>query len=582
MPLSGARWRPLLLFALGALLYARTLGGGFVLDDQSAVRDNPIVRRHDLAEILTTDYWAGFHGDRSGLYRPLTVWTFALNRRLAGQDPFTYHLVNALLHGAVAALLYLAWRRCLRQEATAWWAALFFAAHPALSEAVAGLVGRADLLAAFFGLLALCQHLGAGPARRRHWGAGAALLAALLSKESAIALPALILLADLFQYRGFPQKRYWWPYLVYAGAVLLYLGVRHWVLGGLLLARIDPFDNPLAELDTPLRWANALLVLGRYLGLLVLPWGLCADYSYAALPLAPAWSLPALLPAGALAVGLALLLWAARHSLPAAALGLGWFLLALAPVANLLFPIGTGMAERLLYLPAAGFCLALAALLQRLGSRQALVCSALLSLALAWGTWTRSGDWRDEYTLFSRAVQVQPRSARAWHILGRNALARGEEALGLQCLRQALAIFPGYYEVHVDLGAFHCRKEEYPRAQKHLARGLELRPDYAPGWFNQGLVHYRLGQRDQARRAFAQALACDPEYARACYNLGVMELEEGKAAQARDLFLKALDLDPEYEEARINLEACEKMLARGTAPDPEPPATGKSGPGRNP
>ncbi|MBI2503253.1 MAG: tetratricopeptide repeat protein [Candidatus Latescibacteria bacterium] len=558
----STRWRPFLLFALGALIYARTLAGGFVLDDQSAIRDNPIVRQGDLAQIFSTDYWAGFHRDRSGLYRPLSVWTFALNHRLAGAGPLSFHLVNLLLHGAGAALLYLVWRRCTRQEELAWWAALFFALHPALSEAVAGLVGRADLLAALFALLALHQHLGARPARWRHLLAGAALLAALLSKESAVALPALFLLADLFQYRGFSEKCYWPAHLFYAGLTLLYLGVRHLVLGGIFIAQIDPFDNPLAGLEPPWRWVNALLVLGRYLELLVLPLRLCADYSFAALPLAPQWSLPALLLTLAVLAGLGPLVWAAWHSLPWAALGLGWLLIALAPVANLFFPIGTGMAERLLYLPAAGFALAAAALLGALGKRRALACRTVLALSLAWETWTRAGEWQDEYTLFSQAVQVQPKSARAWHILGKNVLARGEEARGLQCLQQALAIFPAYYEVHADLGAFYCGSGDYPRAQEHLARCLELRADYAPAWYNLGLTYYRLGQRDQAREAFARAIACNPEYAQAYYNLGVMDLEDKNAAQARDLFLRVLALDPEYEEARVNLEACEQLLQR--------------------
>ncbi|MBM3277002.1 MAG: tetratricopeptide repeat protein [Candidatus Handelsmanbacteria bacterium] len=556
----GAHWRPLLLFAFGALLYVRTLGGGFVLDDRAAVRDNPVVRRGELTQILSADYWAGFHGDHSGLYRPLTVWTFALNYHLSGQAPFSYHLVNILLHGAVAALLYLVWRRLLGQEEPAWWAALFFALHPVLCEAVAGLVGRAELLAALFGLVALHLHLGGRPLM-----AGTALLAALLSKESAIALPALLLLTDLFQYRGFPQKRYWPAHLLYSGMALLYLGARQWVLGGLLVGQIDPFDNPLANLDTPLRWANALLVLGRYLGLLVLPHSLCADYSFGALPPAPSWSLSALLLAPAVAAAVGLALWGARRFLPAAALGLAWMLVALAPVANLFFPIGTGMAERLLYLPAAGFCLTLALLLRQLGARRTAV-GALLALCLAWGTWSRSGDWRDEYTLFSQAVRAQPQSARAWQVLGKAALERDEEPLGLQCLQRALAIFPSYYEVHADLGAFYEKKGDHDGAADHLARCLELRSNYPPGWYNLGLVHYRQGRRDEARQAFAKAVLYDPGYARAYYNLGVMELEESRPVPARELFQKALALDPEYAEARLNLEACEKLLQQSSAP----------------
>ncbi|MEK7747153.1 MAG: hypothetical protein AAB576_10840, partial [Elusimicrobiota bacterium] len=63
--------------------------------------------------------------------------------------------------------------------------------------------------------------------------------------------------------------------------------------------------------------------------------------------------------------------------------------------------------------------------------QRAFACRALLALSLALLTWTRTGDWQDEYTLFSQAVQTQPQSARAWHILGNAALERGEETRGL-------------------------------------------------------------------------------------------------------------------------------------------------------
>lgn len=579
-------WRVSLLLALAALLYTRTLSGDFVLDDQTAIRDNPIVHRGELAEIFTTDYWAGFHSDRSGLYRPLTVWSFALTFRLAGPAPFLYHLANLLLHALTALALYACCRRCTRQEELAWWAALLFAVHPVLTEAVAGLVGRADILATLFTLLALHQHLRAGQSRWRHLRAGGALLAALASKESAIAAPGLLLLADLFQYRSFSEKSLygnslrlcsignWKAHLFYAGLVLLYLGWRHQVLGGLLIARIDPLDNPLVSLPAGLRLLNALLVGCRYLGLLVLPAPLCADYSFAALPLAPRWSLAPVLLIVLVLAGLALL---ARHAwgcLPWAAFGLGWLCIGLAPVANLFFPIGAGMAERLLYLPAAGFALALAAALLEL-RRAGPACRLALLVCMGALVLGRTGLWHDEYTLFTHAVQAQPRSARAWHILGKAALERGEESLALECWQQALEIFPGYYEIYDALGVVHYTRGDYPGACELFTRCLELKSDYPPAWLNLGLARYRLGQREKAREAFQRAISLDPNYTSACYNLGVMELEEGNLEEAVALFRRTLELDPDHEQARFNLEAIERLIM-------EPPATGQSAPGRIP
>jgi len=558
------RLRLALIFAFGALLYAGTLDNDFVLDDQAAIRDNPVVHRGDPAEIFTTDYWAGFHRDRSGLYRPLPVLSFSLNYRLSGPDPTLYHLVDLLLHAAAALLLYQFCRRCTRREDLAWWSSLLFAAHPVQSEAVAGLVGRADIMAALFGLMALSQHLRAR--RSENWrasaGVGLALAAALLSKESAIVLPALFLLTDLFQYRAFSEKRYRKGYLLYAGVVLVYLVWRRRVLGGLGVPEIDHLDNPLVALSLPLRLVNAAGILFRYLGLLLLPVHLSADYSFDALPLTrQLWSADLLFVVLGLA-GLAGLLLVAWHRAPWVAFGLAWICISLGPVANVLLPIGTIMAERLLYLPAAGFAIAVAALLpEGRFPRPALAAfSSLLLILYAGATLIRTRDWQDDYSLFARTVQVRPGSARAWRVLGRAALARGEDRLGLSALGRALEILPDYYEVYDDLGYFYFNRKDYEKALEHFSTALQLRGDYPIAWFNLGLTLYHLDRRDEARTALERAIALNPRYVRAYYNLGIILLEEGELERAEELFEKTLSLDPDHAEARFNLEAIRNAL----------------------
>ena len=106
MHILPSRHHPLLIAALTLLLYAGTLNNAFVLDDHAAIRDNPIVHRAALSEIFTTDYWSGYHSDRSGLYRPLTILSYALQYRLGGDAPFGYHLLNILLHTTTGLLLY--------------------------------------------------------------------------------------------------------------------------------------------------------------------------------------------------------------------------------------------------------------------------------------------------------------------------------------------------------------------------------------------------------------------------------------------------------------------------------------------
>ena len=594
---GSSRLRPVLIFLVGALLYAGSPSNDFAFDARTAVRDNPIVRRGDLAEIWTSDYWAGFHGDRSGLYRPLTVLTWAVDYRIAGAEAAAYHLIDLLLHGATALLLY-GFCCCLtRRDDWAWWSGLIFAAHPVQSEAVASLVGRADMLAALGCLAALWLHLKEG--WRARLCAALALGAGLLSKESAVAFFALVLLTDLFQYRTFSGKCYrngfagqppegdppqvdgvqggmaggedsetalraLWrchggTYALYAAVGLLYLGVRWWVLGGLTVPVVDRLDNPLVTLGPALRLLNATEILFRYLGLLLLPVHLAADYSWSALPLADAlWSADALL-AGCGLAGLAGLLVVGWRCAPWLGFGLGWFLLALGPVANLLLPIGTIMAERLLYLPAAGFAMGTAALL---GNSRRPGWIYLLVLLYAAITVDRVRDWRDDYTLFGQAVRVQPNSARAWSAFGSAALARGEEERGLAALERALEIFPDYYEVYGNLGHFHYGRGEYGKAQEGFEKGIRIRDDYPPLWLNAGLARYRLGDRAGARKALARAIVLDPRYVRAHFDLGVLLLEEGELEEAAQSFANALSLEPDHAQARFNLEQVEAALLK--------------------
>ena len=158
---------------LPILAYLNSLNGDFVHDDIPAIVRNPAVRgdgevgdSSGLARLLTADFW----GERLSSaashksYRPLTTATFRLTAALAGlSSPLAYHSVNVVLHAAVSAGLYVVGvRRLGLQPATARFAATLFALHPVHTEAVAGIVGRADLLAGLFMLASFYAVTGGG------------------------------------------------------------------------------------------------------------------------------------------------------------------------------------------------------------------------------------------------------------------------------------------------------------------------------------------------------------------------------------------------------------------------------------
>ncbi|EDW03302.1 GH11163 [Drosophila grimshawi] len=192
---------------LAFVLYLNTLNAGFVYDDRRAILGNAdVTGAGPLAQLLQHDYWgtaltdSGSHGS----WRPLCVLSFRLNFVLGGGVPFSFHLINILLHCLVTALVGLVARTLLPTRAGVWCTAALFAAHPIHTESVAGIVGRADLSATIFCLLAFLvyrHHM-----MHREWQSlSLALLlalAALLCKETAITMLLLCGLCDVLGGRG--------------------------------------------------------------------------------------------------------------------------------------------------------------------------------------------------------------------------------------------------------------------------------------------------------------------------------------------------------------------------------------------
>nr|XP_042705826.1 protein O-mannosyl-transferase TMTC1 isoform X4 [Chrysemys picta bellii] len=152
----------LLLAGLCALCYGNSLRGEFVHDDVWAIVNNPDVRAAaPWAGVFANDFWGKGMAENTShkSYRPLCVLTFKLNILLAGMNPFYFHAVNVILHCLVTlVLMYTCDKAVFKDGRLAFVTALFFAVHPIHSEAVTGIVGRADVLACLLFLLAFLSY----------------------------------------------------------------------------------------------------------------------------------------------------------------------------------------------------------------------------------------------------------------------------------------------------------------------------------------------------------------------------------------------------------------------------------------
>jgi hypothetical protein len=448
-PFNKLNWAALALAGLAFATCANTLGHGFVADDFDWIVSNDAVRDIGTA-------WRAFTGGQinNRVFRPIPLAWFTLDYVVARHAAWFYHLENVLLHVAVTLLVY----RLLRPlgSRAAWLAAAFFAVLPVHTEVVANVTSRSELLASALALLALLE-------LRRPLVAGFLLMTAMLSKETAVAVPVLALLlwfaasgegpADRLGRGSTLRRRVWTLTALLAGIVgyiLLRLRARCCVLFP-LGSRSAELDNPLLMADWPTRARTAMMIVGQNLGISVAPYHLSADYSYNQIPLIRSWLEPqfllwALLPVVLLGVALF-----ARRRHPNLLLGAGWFLVAIGPVSNLAFPIGTIRGERLLYLPSVGVCLLLGqmfAWLQGSGRadrrRWAIGATALLLLALGVRAADRNRVWESQDTLTAASLRDAPQSARAHFQAGALRLMAADCPGAVPHFRRALRIFPEY------------------------------------------------------------------------------------------------------------------------------------------
>lgn len=527
-----------LLFAVVAFVYANTLIDGFTMDDIGYVVRNPQVTTPSLRALFTAHRV-------SNVFRPLTFATFALDWKAGGGIALGFHIVNLVLHGAVVCLVFIL-MQALFQESQQWrnvafMTALLFAVHPIHTEAVSSIVGRAELLAAGFSILAWILHL-----QNREVLALLCFALALLSKESAVAFLPLVVIGDYARAKWKPAS----VYLRIAGVTLVYLIVL-WIAQGSRFgpADISVLDNPLVAIPAGPRILNALRIAWKYVGLQLYPATLSCDYSYNQIPLYGVlrYTLPAAI-ASLLAVGI--WLWAVKKRHSGSMLAGGIYFACFAVTANIIKPIGTIMAERLVYLPSIGFCLLMALAWNWLRQRQrilALGVAALFLAALSLRTIIRNRDWEDNRTLAAAQMRAAPNSAKTHQNMALVYMEAKQFDLARRELDTELQIYPrnpigvatyglleswegnyqdagrkmeeafysirrddpAYDEIAVNLAALYIKTNHIEGALDLLNREIAKSPSYDRAWSNRALLHYKCGETAAARADAETALRLD-------------------------------------------------------------------------
>ncbi|GAG03146.1 unnamed protein product, partial [marine sediment metagenome] len=251
---------------------------------------------------------------------------------------------------------------------------------------------------------------------------------------------------------------------------------------------------------------------------------------------------------------------------PLLSFALSWVFIHWLPVSNLM-PTAYLLADRYMYIPSAGFCLLLVCAgdairerVLRVRPRLAtpLAAGAAVLLFGAWSVQTVSYTtrWSDERTLWSYAVQCNPRSARGWNGLGYQELELGKYHKALAHFNRALEFEPRFPAPYLNRATALLRAGDLDGAVRATDRVIERWPEHADAFYNRGNVRLARGELELAVADYSRAIELTDRVSASFHNRAsaYMQLEEFELAVA-DLE-RAIELDPGSADSYFNLGLC--------------------------
>lgn len=531
------------LLLIAMIAYVPVFNAGFIWDDFQYIAENPVVQ--DPAGL--GQIWSDLRANPQ--YYPLTFSTFWIEHQLWGLRPSGYHIVNVVLHATTVLLVWLVLRRLAVPGA--WIAAALFAVHPVHVESVAWVVERKNVLSGTFYLLAAlsymrfsglgerksdthertggtpAKHAGAAPRTTPYttgwgwyWFSLVLFAAALLSKTVTFSLPAAILLV-LWWKRERLSWRDVWPLLPMAA-----MGVAMALLTGWVEKNVTCAVESLVILPR----VDRLLITGRaiwfYLGKLAWPSDLCLIYPRWDINPHTGWQYMFPAAAAALAIGL----WITRKRI-----GKG-------PLTAYLFFVGTSLptlgvislayqrfsyvADHFQYLANIAPLAVAAALLVRLSERIAegktpgspeanrakqaktalRAISGVLVIVLMICTWRQGRLYKDEVTIWTHTVELNPATARGWYNLGYALAERKERAQAIVAYKKAAALAPDEADAHVNVAGLLLRERRIDEAAQHAEQAIRINPGLGEAYMNLGLARQIQGRATEATAVYQRGL----------------------------------------------------------------------------
>nr|XP_007966264.1 protein O-mannosyl-transferase TMTC1 isoform X8 [Chlorocebus sabaeus] len=512
-------------------------------------------------------------------------------------NPFYFHAVNVILHCLVTlVLMYTCDKTVFKNRGLAFVTALLFAVHPIHTEAVAGIVGRADVLACLLFLLAFLSYnrsLDQGcvgesfPSTVSPFFLLFSLFlgtCAMLVKETGITVFGVCLVYDLFslsnkedkssngalcpcspQQPGSPQpsslpghphrengKQQRFPHKGAWGGCHSPLPPE---------PKSSGFPVSPRAVWSMLRFLTYSYLLAFNVWLLLAPVTLCYDWQVGSIPLVETiWDMRNLATI-LLAVVMALL---SLHCLAAfkrlehkeVLVGLLFLVFPFIPASNLFFRVGFVVAERVLYMPSMGYCILfvhglskLCTWLNRCGATTLIVSTVLLLLLFSWKTVKQNEIWLSRESLFRSGVQTLPHNAKVHYNYANFLKDQGRNKEAIYHYRTALKLYPRHASALNNLGTL---TRDTAEAKMYYQKALQLHPQHNRALFNLGNLLKSQEKKEEAITLLKDSIKYGPEFADAYSSLASLLAEQERFKEAEEIYQAGIKNCPDSSDLHNN------------------------------
>ncbi len=549
----------LIIAIISILIYSNSFDCEFQFDDESNISEQIVIKK--LSNFTDLSIWQNIN------FRPLAMFTFAINYHFHKLDVNGYHVGNLIVHIIMGWFVFLLINLIFSLQSIksdsfaedkkylALFAALICVAHPIQTQAVTYIVQRMTSLAAMFYIISIFLyakgriiHIKKGlklNALILYIGALLSGVFALLSKQNAVTFPLSMLLFELFFIRN-KENKLFKKYIIISFSVLLFVFLAI-VFSGNLHKETEQISR-INYLITQFR------VTVKYIQLLLLPVQQNLDYNFYASN--TFWSLKEI---GSFLIILSLLISGVLlfRKQRVLSFGIFWFFLTLS-LESSIFPISGIIYEHRLYLPMVGFSLCLITIIWRLFSykRKSIMFILLMIIIFSYGyaTFNRNKVWKTRYTLWSDVVKKSPNKARPNYNLGNVWTRKGKHNVAIKYYDRAVKTKPDFVDALNNLGNAWNSKGNIDKAIEYYNKVLEVNPNYTQALNNLGVISSNKGELDKAKEYYEKVLEIKPFDAEVINNLGIVWARKREFDKAIDCFKKALEIKPDYPNAKKNLK----------------------------